>query len=406
MGVFSSCCFDSSVESILISGSSCNKSWHKIVSVDCVEDEVPVKITFVNTPHETLILCWVDCRSNNGKLHHFVPVHPKGSIRDGSVSNCSSHYSTSGHAFVAFTRVEMNPESLHDIPTTAFKAIYRAATSVANEHHVITIAEDGGAHLDVKTKSQDDAVIDNSSKEYELVDVAGFQCYFDIEAFQDSDSRSTLERDFKEVQRLLPGKAFEALKRTPFYVNSTLVYGNRGSPMAGAHATYHPTGSARWLQEHGLSLDHEGSIEIMNLGNYNKDRTCWGPGGLLLHELCHAYHDKHMQDGYDNHEIRSMYDAAIKLCLYDNVSCRFRDGTYSSPQRGYCITDPMEFFAELSVAYLWKGGGDGGHINGNEEEKECEFNKWSPHNRAQLREHDRSTHDGLCVIWEGGESRD
>jgi hypothetical protein len=47
----------------------------------------------------------------------------------------------------------------------------------------------------------------------------------------------------------------------------------------------------------------------------------------------------------------------------------------------------MEFFAELSVAFHWTA------------DETTEFNKWYPHNCAQLIKHDPDTYAALCTMW-------
>lgn len=55
--------------------------------------------------------------------------------------------------------------------------------------------------------------------------------------------------------------------------------------------------------------------------------------------------------------------------------------------KAYAATNRMEYFAELSAAFL--GGVDG---------KE-EYNKWFPFNRKQIKEHDPRAYDLLCRVW-------
>jgi hypothetical protein len=46
----------------------------------------------------------------------------------------------------------------------------------------------------------------------------------------------------------------------------------------------------------------------------------------------------------------------------------------------------MEYWAELSVAYMCKDGTN-------------EFNKWFPHNRQQLQSHDSFAYEVLDKLW-------
>ena len=353
-------------------------SWRSAVSLE----PVSLTATFVNeTRDETLILCWVN---GKGRLCHYIPIHAVDSIRDGSVDNTNRHFTQSGHCFVVYSRIESTPEYLTDVPASAFRALYRGHAKEANETHIIRIGDGGKVKIQIIPPSTAKFLIDNTEKVFHKTVESGFECYYDDGV--DDDVKDIIRQDLEEVKTLIPSKALGLLQKgTPFYFNSTLLYGDEESPMEGAHATYHPRGSLRWLQEHGLSENHEGSIEIMNTKYYIRDRVCWGTGGLLLHELCHSYHDKHMPGGYDNDSLRDMYNEAMNKALYDKVRSKRRDGTYAEPQRGYCCTDPMEFFAETSVAYLFEG--------------ESNFNKWYPHSRSHLKDHDEGTYKVLETVW-------
>ena len=70
--------------------------------------------------------------------------------------------------------------------------------------------------------------------------------------------------------------------------------------------------------------------------------------------------------------------------LYDSVRVRGPQGPMA---RAYACTNQMEYFAELSVAFL--GGLD----------DDEEHNKWYPFNRSQLREHDPRAFAMLCRMW-------
>ena len=54
--------------------------------------------------------------------------------------------------------------------------------------------------------------------------------------------------------------------------------------------------------------------------------------------------------------------------------------------RAYACTNQMEYFAELSAAFL--GGLD-----------DKEYNKWYPFNRKQIEEHDPKAYNMLKRLW-------
>lgn len=371
-----------------IHGSKDKASWVSIHSEE-KEECVPCKVTVVNASDNSLTLCWV--QGGSGKLVHYVPIHPLGSIKDGSVVNRSTQHTRSGHAFVVYTSSGIRasePVHLEDVEERDFLMLYRPSTTTADEEHIITIANCGKCSLEVREKSKRE-LIDNAAKKYFPTphhSYSGFRllCDSDVTA----EKVEILVADLLEVEELLPPHALALLQNnTPVYVNSRLEYGYLDDPTSGLHATFHPKGSASWLRDHGLSPTHEGAIELMNIDQYCLDRVCWGPGGLLLHELCHAYHNKHLKGGYNNSKVQELYVAAMKASLYEHCIARHRDGSYSEPRRGYCAADCMEFFAELSVAFLWQ------------RDSTTEFNKWSPRNGPQLKLLDPQSYEGLEALW-------
>jgi hypothetical protein len=109
----------------------------------------------------------------------------------------------------------------------------------------------------------------------------------------------------------------------------------------------------------------------------------------LLHEFSHSYHDQHCDDGFDNATIREAYNKAMLLGLYDAVHVHGKQGENGQLAKAYACANCMEFFAELSVAYLWK------------RDNSTEYNKWFPHNREQMKEHDQESFDVLHYMWGG-----
>lgn len=148
---------------------------------------------------------------------------------------------------------------------------------------------------------------------------------------------------------------------------------------------YHPDGGSVWLQSNGLNPSKSGSVEINCLNDYLQSRDLWGVGGLLLHELCHAFHDKHTPGGYNCSIIRQAYERAMSARLYDSVSVHGKQGEHG-PVKSYACANAMEFWAELSVAYHCK-------------DPNIEFNKWYPHNATQLETHDPHSFQVLQHVW-------
>jgi hypothetical protein len=83
---------------------------------------------------------------------------------------------------------------------------------------------------------------------------------------------------------------------------------------------------------------------------------------MVLHELAHGYHDKVL--GYDDADVRAVYDAAKEAKAYESVL--HIDG---GKKRHYALTNDKEYFAEASEAYFGT-------------------NDFFPFVRAELRQHD------------------
>jgi hypothetical protein len=109
---------------------------------------------------------------------------------------------------------------------------------------------------------------------------------------------NAFQEDLKEVCRLLPPNACHKLQSdTHFWINKSISFGPKRSPIRGTTCTFHP--GRGWLEKMGMNSDKAGGIEIYSAANYIGSRKLWGVGGLLLHELCHAYHYKHCEGSYD-----------------------------------------------------------------------------------------------------------
>ena len=131
--------------------------------------------------------------------------------------------------------------------------------------------------------------------------------------------------------------------------------------------------------------EKSGCIEIYSAAHYFNDIDLWGTGGIILHELSHAYHNKYCISGYENEDIEEAYRVAMKRELYNCVSVHGPQGA-DGPIKAYACTNHMEFFAELSVGYLCT-------------DANWDYNKWFPHNRTQLSQHDPATMTVLSKIW-------
>ncbi len=163
-------------------------------------------------------------------------------------------------------------------------------------------------------------------------------------------------------------------------------YGPKSNPKCFKGCAFHPKNGENWLKRNCLNVDKKGCIEIFDAKDYLDSRKLWGIGGLILHELSHAYHDKHCENGYENEIILEAYNVAMEKKLYDNVKVHGPQGAKGTAKH-YACTNCMEFFAELSTSLMYN------------KDDEIEFNKWFPHNSHQFKLHDPQSYSTLCSIW-------
>ena len=138
---------------------------------------------------------------------------------------------------------------------------------------------------------------------------------------------------------------------------------------------YHP--SADWLIEHGHDPRLARKVHITQARDLVSREQMLKHPAVVLHELAHGYHDQVL--GFDNPEIVAAYRAAKASGAYDSVLL------YTGERvRHYGMTDPMEYFAEGTEAFLYR-------------------NDFYPFVRAELKLHDPTLHDVLARVWAGGQ---
>lgn len=227
--------------------------------------------------------------------------------------------------------------------------------------------------------------VETTTKEYLKEMICGWPIYVEKGAFANNkEFRETFKKDLDYALSRIPGHACRALKEsnTKIYVNETFQHGPKIRPSKAKGCCFHP--SENWLATHGYAVDKTKCVELYCMSEYLKDRKLWGRGGVLIHELAHAYHNKCLRDGYKNDEIRECYKHAMDEGLYNLVKVH---GPQGPTARAYACSDEMEYFAELSTAFL-----------GSKKETD-EYNKWYPFNRAQVKEHDPRAYALLKNLW-------
>lgn len=100
-------------------------------------------------------------------------------------------------------------------------------------------------------------------------------------------------------------------------------------------------------------MDKALSIEIYNATEFCRMRQHWNGCGLVLHEYCHMIHQHVL--GLQNQRVIDLYQDARRSQRYERVLRRDYTGKEADHDLHYCMTNYIEFFAEMSVT-LWSRG--------------------------------------------------
>ena len=376
-----------------------------------------LRLAFRNMTPLPLTVCWIN---EHGVPHKFYKLPPFGAMpEDATMVTVDDRIERTslGHAFTFSVHCrESDIEKDQLDPSTligGYRPMKRSLTEKGSDSsvHIVTITQKetlisslccnprwgvGGLRkkqeeemeffLSVQEGSLDPTPVDTSSKHYEEAILGGWPVRLEPNWHGgDKDLQERIEKDLRYVTEHLPEHARELLrKNTPIYINRSQEYGPKACPVKGRGMCFHP--GADWLEENGMSTEKAECVEMYESAEYLNDckQKLWGPGGVFLHELSHAYHWKMMCDRYDNKEIKECWEKAMKAKLYDCVRVH---GSQGPTAKAYACTDQMEYIAELSTAFL-------GGLN-----KDEEYNKWFPFNRAQLKEHDPQAYEMLQRVW-------
>ncbi|MGL4942584.1 MAG: hypothetical protein ACRC46_05265 [Thermoguttaceae bacterium] len=174
-----------------------------------------------------------------------------------------------------------------------------------------------------------------------------------------------LEDRLSAVATQLPQEALDKLRTVKIYLDES--HGELKS------AQYHP--SRQWLVEHGYAAELVRSVHVPLAEQFASPQTQRVQPWMVLHELAHAYHDQFIENGFGNAAIKAAHDEAVKSERYNNTL--HVDGYRT---KHYALTDPMEFFAEMSEAY-WG----------------C--NDFYPFVRGELKEENATTFELIKTMW-------
>lgn len=172
-----------------------------------------------------------------------------------------------------------------------------------------------------------------------------------------------LTDQLQTVKRILPEEILGKLITVPIWL---------APPYEGFRPTgeYHP--GASWLTENGRLAELHQCVEFTNTSIF--EREVERMPMLVLHELAHAYHDQVL--GYDNPEVKTAFERARDSGIYNAVQ-----RSNAKTEKAYAMSNPMEYFAELSEALFGQ-------------------NDFYPFDRKQLERHDPDGYQLLARLWQ------
>lgn len=106
---------------------------------------------------------------------------------------------------------------------------------------------------------------------------------------------------------------------------------------------YHP--DAGWLKEHGYSEQLAKCVHIPEVADFLSPEENLRMPWVVLHELAHAFHDQVI--GFDDPRVTAAWKKFCDSGKYKSVLT-----TSGNMHEHYGLTDPKEFFAEMTECYF------------------------------------------------------
>src|SRR6185437_7374872 len=179
-----------------------------------------------------------------------------------------------------------------------------------------------------------------------------------------------LEGKLADIKVVVPADRLKKLQSVPIVLD--LTHGKLG-PMQ-----YHP--SAGWLKSNGYAEDLAKCVHLPRAADLATKRNINEQPWVILHELAHAYHDQVL--GFDEPRIKEAFEKFKKSGRGDKTLL------YNGRRvRHYALTNPMEFFAEMTESYFG-------------------VNDFFPFNRAELKEAEPEIHELMKHVWEENKKRE
>lgn len=224
----------------------------------------------------------------------------------------------------------------------------------------------------------------DDNKEYS-VDVHGYATYthngfnFKMKVEETKTSRGQeavkyMKEDLDHIVSIIPEDALTVMRKNPIWME-------RNNKHNSSAAWYHTWEG--YPESIGDIKEKGKCVEITNY-DYYISWTDINQPLMVLHELCHLYHDQGL-GGENNQVIKQAYQNAKEKELYKTGWYR-ANTNYTQPNQWtkvtdvYCMVTVWEYFAELCEAYWGE-------------------NDYYPFNKEQLKEHDPVGFAMMESIW-------
>ena len=214
---------------------------------------------------------------------------------------------------------------------------------------------------------------------YATYEYQGFTYKFKKDVINTDAAKKAMAKvrsDIDQIITLIPESAVKVMQGKPIWFE-------KNNDKNSSAAWYH-RGSGSGLAYGGLAAK-EKCVEITNY-EYYVSWTAQNQPFMVLHELCHLYHDQGL-GGDGNNDIKMAYTNAKNKGLYTTYYYRTSlsdskgtEYTEGGSNKAYCMTDAWEFFAEMCEAYWGE-------------------NDYFPFNYMQLRDHDATAFALMEKIW-------
>ncbi len=208
----------------------------------------------------------------------------------------------------------------------------------------------------------------------ETREVSGWQVHIQkrLLAAEPADTEHALvllKKMLDEIIEVVPAAAVTELRKVPLYFSPAYKPGQSG-------AEFHP--GADWLRDNGRDPAMARCVEFSGVHDFEAEMKRMP--NFALHELAHAYHFRVLKDGFENADLKAAYARAKASGSYDQVERSRGDGSPSTTEKAYAMTDPMEYFAEATEAFFVR-------------------NDFYPFNREELKKHDPKMLDMVEKFW-------